>query len=48
MGIHTYITWSPLSAWNLNLPFRIEDEIRIVDNFWTVIGSFLQQGNIRI
>lgn len=36
---------SPFSAWNMMLEEAISDEVSIQENIWSVVGSFLQQGN---
>ena len=39
---------SPLSSWNLEDPESVMDEISISENIWSMLGSFLQQGNTYI
>ncbi|KAL3313644.1 hypothetical protein Ciccas_007756 [Cichlidogyrus casuarinus] len=36
---------SPFSAWNRDVPFAITDEISVVENMWSGLGSITLQGN---
>ncbi|PAA64923.1 hypothetical protein BOX15_Mlig020788g1 [Macrostomum lignano] len=42
MFLFSYL--SPFSAWNMNLSEKISDEVSIRENFWSIVGSLLQQG----
>lgn len=47
--ISAFFSWlfsrfSPISAWNLGVPFAIKDEVWMKEHLWSVCGSLLQQG----
>ena len=41
---YTLAKFSPLSAWNLKLPWAVADEVWLQEYMWSIMGSFLQQG----
>ena len=41
---YTFAKFSPLSAWNLKLPWAVADEVWLQEYMWSIMGSFLQQG----